>query len=437
MEYLLKSDPVGWVFSVLFAWLILVIASFARRHLRGIPFFVTFLLPVMALAFVLDMLTRSDHLALFLLFWVLSITLFLYLMRPHTPWPAAYASAKKATWSLLISTLCIGSICGVLYAFSKDCALCTTCWQQLYFPYNLFAASLLCCGTFIQSGIWPFHRWLLGISNTSTPVLALVHSILTPLSILLLVRFAPLYHHDPLILQFILVVSLISTCGGTLLQMMQQDTRRTLAFSTIGHNGFSIVLCALGLFPAAILHTCGHALYKAYQILSARASAQTPSQTLFSPPSFVRFATALLCGGASAGIFSYTSGLSFLRFDTSIFLGVLVTIASTHLFLSCTKEKMWKELCPALLITLGTTIVYGLLLSLSVAYLAPVIPWLPQPLSSIHTVILCLLCVAWLLCVFWRPYQAHFVWRDQIYVWLLTFSQPHALSITTHRARGS
>ena len=79
----MNSDQVGWVFSLLFAWIILVTTSFARRYLRGTPFFTRFLLPVVVLAFTLDMLARVEQLALFLLFWVLSAAALLYLMRPN------------------------------------------------------------------------------------------------------------------------------------------------------------------------------------------------------------------------------------------------------------------------------------------------------------------------------------------------------------------
>jgi NAD(P)H-quinone oxidoreductase subunit 5 len=116
-----------------------------------------------------------------------------------------------------------------------------------------------------------------------------------------------------------------------------------LGYSSAGHMGFSLMLCGLGLFPAAVLHLVAHSFYKAHAFLSsgsvideARASHVPTPQRLGSP---VRLAL-----GAAVAIAIYVPSAFVwgVRPDSEpalFVLGAVLVLATTQLVAAITDSN--------------------------------------------------------------------------------------------------
>ncbi|MGB0524260.1 MAG: proton-conducting transporter membrane subunit, partial [Flammeovirgaceae bacterium] len=75
-----------------------------------------------------------------------------------------------------------------------------------------------------------------------------------------LTTFAPL---------LLLLLGGISALYGTIVFPSQPSIKTSLAYSSIGHMGFSLMVCGMGLYSASLLHLVAHSFYKAHSFLSS------------------------------------------------------------------------------------------------------------------------------------------------------------------------
>lgn len=125
---------------------------------------------------------------------------------------------------------------------------------------------------FIKLGIFPFHFWLpKAHSACPGPISALLSGVLLKVFIYIFIRlFWPVFAgnnliYNPALNNFIIYVSIISCVLGHLLAFREDDIKRMLAFSTVGHIGMIIAVLALNTTTAlfgGLLHVISHLLMK-------------------------------------------------------------------------------------------------------------------------------------------------------------------------------
>jgi NAD(P)H-quinone oxidoreductase subunit 5 len=121
----------------------------------------------------------------------------------------------------------------------------------------------------IKSVQIPFHSWILNVMEAPTPVSALLHAGLLNAGPFLIIRFAYILDLTPYGSIFLIVIGGISALFGAIVFPVQPSIKTSLAYSSIGHMGFSLMLCGLGLYSAALLHLIAHSFYKAHSFLSS------------------------------------------------------------------------------------------------------------------------------------------------------------------------
>lgn len=100
------------------------------------------------------------------------------------------------------------------------------------------------------------------------PASALIHSAtLVSAGIYLLLRFTPLFELSKYSLSVVAVVGSITAFYGGLTSAFQSDAKRVLAYSTISHCGFLMVIYSIGVTEYTILYLYVHGFFKAATFL--------------------------------------------------------------------------------------------------------------------------------------------------------------------------
>lgn len=122
---------------------------------------------------------------------------------------------------------------------------------------------------FIKSAQFGAHIWLPDSMEAPVPASALIHSAtLVSAGIYLLLRFTALFELSKISIFLIAVIGSLTAFYGGLVSMYQSDTKRILAYSTISHCGFLMVLYTTGVMEYVILYLYVHGFFKATVFLS-------------------------------------------------------------------------------------------------------------------------------------------------------------------------
>ena len=203
-------------------------------------------------------------------FWEVT-TLCCYQLIRHDETPQAIKNAVLALWMGLI-----GGVAFVASIFIGYYQVGSLSLNKLmlapHSPIILLAFACLALAAFTKSAQVPFHSWLLGAMIAPTPVSALLHSsTMVKAGVYLILRIAPALRETHLSLA-IAAVGGLSFLVTAILAISQRESKRILAYSTIGNLGL-IILCA-GVntslaMVAALLLLVFHAMSKALLFLGA------------------------------------------------------------------------------------------------------------------------------------------------------------------------
>lgn len=414
----------------------IIVATFARRYLKGDRLYGFFFVRLAVLISAVMVMVSADHLLLFLAAWGISNAALAALMMHKSEWLAARASGQLAARNFLLGTACIAGGFVLLFVATGSASIQTILSTATLSPVVISAMLLMLIGAMTQSAIWPFHRWLLSSLNAPTSVSAIMHAGLINGGGFLLARFSPLYLADAAMLNMIFILGVGTALTGTLWKLMQNDIKRMLASSTMGQMGFMLAQCGLGLFPAAIAHLCWHGFFKANLFLSSGSAAQEKRLDFHYPPTIPSFVASLVCGTLGAFVFSLAGGKVFFAADTTAVLVAVALIAGAQLALPMLREKPLGRLPLALGFTALMGGLYGLSVKVVAAFLAPLGMMQPQPLNVLHIAAVVLLAAAWLIIIFGRQPGVTRVmpaWILKLYVQSLNASQPHPATVTVHR----
>lgn len=129
---------------------------------------------------------------------------------------------------------------------------------------------LLLIAAFIKSAQFGFHLWLPDSMEAPAPASALIHSAtLVSAGIFLILRLAPLFESSILSYTLIPAIGAITACYGGIVSAAQTDVKKILAYSTISHCGFMVLLTATFNLDLVLIYLYVHGFFKALLFLSA------------------------------------------------------------------------------------------------------------------------------------------------------------------------
>ncbi|MCE2716204.1 MAG: proton-conducting transporter membrane subunit [Pseudomonadota bacterium] len=414
----------------------LCVFSFSSRYMKGDKKYQSFCLQLILLIFSVSITVSTDDLAILFFSWCFNNILLTNLMIHKASWRAAKNSGILALKNFLLGTISIGIAFTIFYLVTGEKSIKAILDQDPQSDITLFSLILILIGAMTQSGIWPFHRWLISSLNSPTPVSAIMHAGLVNGGGVILIRFSPFYLQHSTLLSSIFIIGIATSLLGTLWKLMQSDIKRMLACSTMGQMGFMLAQCGLGLFPAAITHLLWHSLFKAYLFLSSGSAAQEKRFELNAPINPFIFSCSLLCGVIGSIGFGYSSDKSWLANDTTLVLMVISLLTASQFAISIIRRVSIKDFFLTLVTTLLVSLIYGFSVKLIGAAVEPMHLMHPQPLSGIHLLGIFILTATWLFQLLLKNRQRTKNFSSLIlkyYVKALNASQPHPNTVTTHR----
>jgi len=131
----------------------------------------------------------------------------------------------------------------------------------------VLASALILVGALAKSAQIPFHVWLPDAIEATTPVSALLQTVVVAGGVVLLMRLRSVLVPD--VLQAAALIGAVTALGAAIVTIAQRDIRRVLAWSTISQVGLMFVAAGLGALFAARFQLIAHALLKAILVLGA------------------------------------------------------------------------------------------------------------------------------------------------------------------------
>ncbi len=202
----------------------------------------------------------AQNLLLFVLFYEVELVP-LYLMIVIWGGPKRdYAAMKFLLYTAVSGVLILIGFLGLTWlsgASSFDYGAIAT--QSLPLKTQLILLTIVLIGFAIKTPLIPLHTWLPdAYVEASPPVAILLGGILAKLGTYGIVRFGLQLFPETwsLISPGLAIVGVVTVMYGSLTAISQNDIKRMVAYSSIGHMGYVLVACAAGT-PLSLLGAIG------------------------------------------------------------------------------------------------------------------------------------------------------------------------------------
>ncbi len=271
-----RLDTIAVCMFVMVAFLSYVIIKFSNNYLDGDQRQGIFFGRLAATIAAVQLLILSGNLGILFISWVLtSICLNKLLLYYPDRILAKIAAHKKfivarlADVALLVSFVLLYSTIGtgnLEELFIKIQSLNS----NHVVPFNVqLAACFLAISALFKSAQFPAHGWLTEVMETPTPVSALLHAGLLNAGPFLIIRMAFIFETSQIAGTILIIMGGITALFASSVYLTQTSVKTALAYSSIAHMGFSLFLCGIGFYSAAMLHMVAHSFYKAHAFLSS------------------------------------------------------------------------------------------------------------------------------------------------------------------------
>ena len=272
----IRLDTVSVLMFAMIALLGFIIMKFSQNYLDGDPKQGAFLGRMAATLASVQLLVLSGNLGLLLLSWVLTSVSLHRVLLFYPERRGAVIAARKKFILARVGDVCLLGASIVLYQQFGTGNL-EVIFQQIQSnvlagiaqPMVESAAVFLVLAALLKSAQFPTHGWLVEIMETPTPVSALLHAGLLNAGPFLIIRMAFVMDasvYAPLVL---IAVGGFTALFASVVFMTQTSVKTALGYSSVAHMGFSLMVCGLGVYPAAMLHLVAHSFYKAHAFLAS------------------------------------------------------------------------------------------------------------------------------------------------------------------------
>ncbi|MDI3317497.1 MAG: NADH-quinone oxidoreductase subunit L [Bacillota bacterium] len=259
-------EAVTLVMVSLVSWMVV---TYSRGYMHGDDRYNRFFSNITLFVFAMLGLVIADNFLEFVFFWEL-MGLESYLLIAH--WFRDLDNARAGMKAFLTTRL-------------GDAAMFVGIW--LYFLHThtfQFDASLagiptgtltligllLFAGAVGKSAQVPLHIWLPDAMAGPTPVSALIHAAtMVAAGVFLVARAYPIFVAAPAAWVTAAIVGGVTALVGALIATVQEDIKKTLAYSTISQLGYMMLSLGVGGYAAALFHLITHGFFKALLFLGS------------------------------------------------------------------------------------------------------------------------------------------------------------------------
>ena len=341
----LRLDALSLLMFSMIAMLAFIIVRFSLNYLDGDARQGVFIGRLSATIAAVQLLVLAGNLALLFVAWVLtSMTLHRLLVFYRERPGARIAARKKFIVARLGDLSLLGAIVLLFQQFNtgnlelifqgiKDA-------QESGLPLaGLGTAGLfLALAAVLKSAQFPTHGWLVEVMETPTPVSALLHAGLLNAGPFLIIRMAYVMEASTTASLLLIAIGGFTALFASVVFLTQTSVKTALGYSSAAHMGFSLMVCGLGVFPAAMLHMVAHSFYKAHSFLatgsvidSMRAAKFTGTIRSGNP---LRIALGILMGFGVYIAFAFAWGLNPKTELPLLAIGAIISLGLARLFTS-------------------------------------------------------------------------------------------------------
>lgn len=267
-----RLDALSVTILLMVSLLGVAIMRFSRSYLDGDPRQGAFLGWLAATTSAVEFLVLANNLALLLAAWIATSLSLHQLLVFYRERPRAVIAARKKFIAARLGDVSLGAACVLLYRTfgtgELEVILRQASTQDVSTALTA-ATALIALTALLKSAQFPTHGWLVEVMETPTPVSALLHAGILNAGPFLVMRFAP-------VMELGTVSNVLLVLGGGFTALFASVVLRTqptvkvaLGYSSAAHMGFMLLVCGLGVYPAAVLHLVAHSFYKAHAFLSS------------------------------------------------------------------------------------------------------------------------------------------------------------------------
>jgi len=258
-------------FSVLIATLSLLVLRFSINYMHREPGYHRFFLILSLFVGAMQLLALGGNAVLTFTGWELAgVTSYLLIAYAYDR-PTATYNATRAFVTNRIGDA--GFVLGVFLAFAWGGAID---WPSIVnttrlddWQTNALAGSFLLAAV-AKSAQVPLTPWLARAMEGPTPSSAIFYGgLMVHAGVFLVLRLEPVFMHAPVAMNAMALVGLATALYGYYCGLTQSDVKSALIFSTMGQVGLMFLAAGLGWWTLALIHLCAHAVFRAYQFLSA------------------------------------------------------------------------------------------------------------------------------------------------------------------------
>lgn len=347
LGFSIRIDALSISMLTMIALLGFVILKFSRNYLDGDPRQHLFFSRLATTIASVELLVLSGNLVQILAFWAITSICLHYLLVFYRNRPQAIAAARKkfivarlgdvslfTALALIYTQIGTGDLDGVFESIRN---------METLGPTLTLATVLLVVAALLKSAQFPSHGWLIEVVETPTPVSALLHAGLLNAGPFLMVRMSPMMIESTPASLLLIGLGGFTALFASVVYLTQPTVKVALGYSSVAHMGFSLLVCGLGVYPAAILHVVAHSFYKAHSFLSTgsvvdsvRARKVKVPQRNGSP------GTVLLSIAAGLGIyvlFSFLWGVTLEEDFNLMLVGAIVVMGISQLLVNTLDRK--------------------------------------------------------------------------------------------------
>ena len=278
----IRLDPLSVLMLGMIALLAFVIIRFSSNYLDGDNRQGRFMGRLAATIASVQLLVLSGNLGLLLVSWIMTSLCLHKLLLFYPERPAAVIAARKKWLAARMADICLlgGAILLYLQFGTGDLEQIFTSLKGMLSGKELslfveIAAVMIALAAILKSAQFPTHGWLIEVMETPTPVSALLHAGLLNAGPFLVTRMAFVMEGASAAPVLLILFGGFTALFASAAFLTQPSVKTALGYSSVAHMGFMLLVCALGGYPAAMLHLVAHSFYKAHAFLSSGSVVET------------------------------------------------------------------------------------------------------------------------------------------------------------------
>ena len=367
LGFSLRLDALSVTMLLMITVLAAVIVRFSRTYLDGDGRKASFLGRLAITIAAVEVMVIAGNLFVLVGAWLATSLALHTLLVFHKERPRAVVAGRKKFIAARIGDVFLVGAAALLYrhagtgdlgAIFQSLATDLPRWS---FSGVDVAAMCLAVAAALKAAQFPTHGWLVEVMETPTPVSALLHAGILNAGPFLAIRMAFVLDGSRSATTLLLIIGGTTAAFASVALLTQPSVKAALAYSSAAHMGFMLMVCGMGLYPAALLHLVAHSFYKAHAFLSSgsvideqRASGVRLPRRLGSP--------GRILASAAVGVAFYIPlallwGLDFGGEPVLIAVGGVLVLGTTQLITpALDSDGPWPGAARAALLALGVTV---------------------------------------------------------------------------------